>query len=181
MVKLNFLHNQWSDVNHIWRLWSLDDCLPSLCVWWPVAILFGCHGNINFLKKKEFFKWQLLQNHWNSRTFCTNVAWLKANPSSKKFAGLPLGLVAMATESSHRIIMGKWLNCTFSITSEMIWAIFGIYDHLMIVYLVYMFYDRWPLCLVATAVLNFEKGLFQMTTSKPLTQYNSNLVQKLHR
>ena len=51
MIKLHFLHNQWNDVNHIWQLWSLDDCLPSLYVWWPVAILFGCHGNIKFKKK----------------------------------------------------------------------------------------------------------------------------------
>ena len=48
MIKLHFLHNQLSDVNPIWQFWSLDDCLSSLCVWWPVAILFGCDGNIKF-------------------------------------------------------------------------------------------------------------------------------------
>ena len=54
MVKLHFLHYHWSDVNHIWQLWPLDDCLPSLCVLWPVMILFGCHGNIKF-KKNDLF------------------------------------------------------------------------------------------------------------------------------
>ena len=65
------------------------------------------------------------------------------------------------------------------LTSEVMWAIFGRYDHLMIVYSVYMFYDWWPFCLVAMATFNFEKGLFQMTTLKSLKQYDSNLVQKL--
>ena len=51
---------------------------------------------------------------------------------------------------------------------------------MMIVYPLYMFYDQWPFCLVATATFNFEKkGLFQVTTSKPLKQYDFNLVQKL--
>ena len=40
MVKLHLLHNQWSDVNHIWQLWSFDDCLPSLCVPQPMGIFF---------------------------------------------------------------------------------------------------------------------------------------------
>ena len=31
MVKLNFLPNACSDVNHIWKLWAFDDRLPSLC------------------------------------------------------------------------------------------------------------------------------------------------------
>ena len=44
--------------------------------------------------------------------------WVKAVQNSKSYGDLPLGLVAMATESSHRLIMGKWLNCIFSITSE---------------------------------------------------------------
>ena len=42
-----------------------------------------------------------------------------------------------------------------------------------------MFYDWWLFCLVATATFNFEKGLFQMTSSKPLKQYDSSLVQLL--
>ena len=54
MVKLHFLLNHWSDVNHNWQLWSLDDCLPNLCVLWPVKILFGCHGNIKFKNKMIF-------------------------------------------------------------------------------------------------------------------------------
>ena len=54
MVKLHFLHNQQSDMNHIWQLWSSDDCLPSLCVLWQVAILFDCQGNIN---PKKVNKW----------------------------------------------------------------------------------------------------------------------------
>ena len=51
MVKLHFLPNQWSDLSHIWQLWLFDDYLPSFYVLWPVAILFGCHGNIQFWKK----------------------------------------------------------------------------------------------------------------------------------
>ena len=42
MVKLHFLHNQWSDVNHIWQLRSCDDYVSSLWVLWTVPILFGC-------------------------------------------------------------------------------------------------------------------------------------------
>ena len=91
--------------------------------------------------------------------FCTNVAWLRTIPSSEKFCGLPLGLVAIATESSRRLIMGKWLNCTFSITIEVMWAIFGSYDHLMIVYPVHMFYDWWPFCLLPWQHSILKKGL----------------------
>ena len=40
------------------------------------------------------------------------------------------------------------------------WTMFGIYDHLMIVYSVYVFYDQWPFYLVAMATLNFKKGIF---------------------
>ena len=56
--------------------------------------------------------------------------------------------------------MGKGLNCIFSITSEVMSTIFRIYDQLMIVYPVYMFYDQWLFCLVAMATLNFKKGIF---------------------
>ena len=42
-----------------------------------------------------------------------------------------------------------------------------------------MLYERWPFCLVAIATFNFEEELFQITTLKPLKQYDSNLVQKL--
>ena len=49
-----------------------------------------------------------------------NVAWVRAIQNSQTFDGLPLGLVAMTTESSHRLIMGKWLTCTFSITNKVI-------------------------------------------------------------
>ena len=66
----------------------------------------------------------------------------------------------MATESSHRLKMGKWLNCIFSITSEVMCTIFGSYDNRMIVYPVYVFYDQWPFCLVAMTTLNFKKGIF---------------------
>ena len=54
MVELHFLHNHWNDVNHIWQLWSLDDCLSRLCVLWPEKILFGCHGNIKLKKKNKW-------------------------------------------------------------------------------------------------------------------------------
>ena len=42
--------------------------------------------------------------------------------------------------------------------NEVMWTIFGSYDHLMIVYLVYVFYDQWqwPFCLVA--IKNFNLG-----------------------
>ena len=86
-----------------------------------MAILFGCHGNIKFKKKRNIL------NDNSSKTaeavgllFGTNVAWQRTIHYSQKFGGLPLGLVAMATEISHRLIMEKWLNCTFSITSEVI-------------------------------------------------------------
>ena len=60
------------------------------------------------------------------------------------------------------------------------WAIFGIYDHLMIVYSDYVFYDQWPFCLVAMAILNFKKGIVLNDNSfKPLKQYGTNLVQML--
>ena len=36
-----------------------------------------------------------------------NVAWLGAFKSSENYGDLPLGLVTMVTESSHRLIMGK--------------------------------------------------------------------------
>ena len=52
---------------------------------------------------------------------------------------MPLGLVAMVKENSHRIIIGKGLNCIFSITSEVMRTVFGTYDHLMIVYSMYVF------------------------------------------
>ena len=65
---------------------------------------------------------------------------------------MPHGLVAMATESSHRLIMQKWLNCIFSITSE---VMFGCFDHLMIVYRLNVFYDQWPFRLVATIVMGY--------------------------
>ena len=70
-----------------------------------------------------------------------------------------IGLVVMATENSHRLIMGKWLNCFFSLTSKVMLATFGRYDHLMIVCPIYVFYDQWPFCLVAIAMktLNLKK------------------------
>ena len=36
----------------------------------------------------------------------------------KNYGFLPLGLVAMATENSHRLKMGIWLSCIFLITSK---------------------------------------------------------------
>ena len=82
-----------------------------------MAILLGFHGNINL--KKVFF------NDYSSKTteavgllFGTNVKWLRAVENSHKSANLPLGMVAMATENFHRLIMRKRLNCIFSITSE---------------------------------------------------------------
>ena len=76
-----------------------------------MAILFGCHGNIKF-KKRNFLNDNSKTTEAVGLQFGTNVE------NSEKFGSLPLGLVAMATESSRRLIMGKWLNCTFSITTE---------------------------------------------------------------
>ena len=39
-------------------------------------------------------------------------------------------------------------------------TIFGTYDHLIIIYSMYVFDDKWPFCLVAMATLNFKKGIF---------------------
>ena len=75
--------------------------------------------------------------------------------------------------------MGKWFNYIFFITSEAMWTIFGIYDNLMIVYPVYVFYDQRLFCLIAMATLNFQKDFLKTTPSKLLKQYDSNLVQKL--
>ena len=45
----------------------------------------------------------------------------------------------------------------------------GSYDHLMIVYPVYVFYDQWPFCLVAMATLNLKKkDIFLNNISKQL-------------
>ena len=53
--------------------------------------------------------------------------------------------------------MKKWLNSIFSITIEVVWTIFGSYDHQMIVYPIYVFYGQWQFCLVAMAILNLKK------------------------
>ena len=45
-------------------------------------------------------------------------------------------------------------------TTEVMWTIFGSYDHLMIIYPVYVFYDQQPFYLVAMATYNSEKGIF---------------------
>ena len=71
-----------------------------------------------------------------------------------------LGLVAMATESSHRLIMGKWLNCIFFITTEVMRTIFGSYDHLMIVYPICMF-DQQPFYLVSWQHSILNKKFFK--------------------
>ena len=49
--------------------------------------------------------------------FGKNVALVGGFKNSLNYGDLALGLVAMATESSHRLIMGKLLNCIFSITT----------------------------------------------------------------
>ena len=55
MVKWHFLRTQWSDVN-------LFGSYDHLMIVYLVAM-----ETLNF-KKKEFFKCQLLQNHWKSMT-----------------------------------------------------------------------------------------------------------------
>ena len=52
--------------------------------------------------------------------------------------------------------MEKRFDCIFSTTIEVMLTIFGSYDHLMIVYPVYVFYDQWPFCLVVMAKLKQE-------------------------
>ena len=49
------------------------------------------------------------------------------------------------------LLFGCYDNWKVCITHEVMWSIFGIYDCLMIVYPVYVFYDLWPFCLVAMA------------------------------
>ena len=48
------------------------------------------------------------------------------------------------------------------------WTVFGSYDHLMIVYPVYVFYDQWPFCLVAIATLNEKKNDNSSKTTESL-------------
>ena len=43
----------------------------------------------------------------------------------------------MTTERSHRLRMGKWLICVFSIIWKVMWTVFGSYDYVTIVYPVY--------------------------------------------
>ena len=147
-------------MSHIWQLWSSDDCLPTFCVLWPAAILFGCHGNITFWKRISLNDNSVKTTEAVWLWFGTNVAWVRASQNSQNYGDLLLGLVAMATESSHRLIMGKGLNCIISIAREVMQTIFGTYDHLMIVYSVCVFDDQWPFCLVAMATLNFKKRNF---------------------
>ena len=158
-----------------------------MIIWWLSTqfICFMTSGHVVWLPwqhsvlKKEFFKWQL-RNPWISMTLIWYKCCLdKGNPKQLKLWWSASWLVAMATENSHSLIMGTWLNCIFTITIEVMWTIFGSYDHLMIVYPVFVFDYQQPFCLVAMATFSFEKGFFQMTTSTPLKQYDSNLVQKL--
>ena len=88
--------------------------LSLYSIWWPEDILFGCHDNIKFKTKN---KCQLLRNHWSSRT----LIWYKC---------------CLAKENS------KWLKNIGGLSLDLV-AIFGSYDHLIIVYPVYIFYDRW--------------------------------------
>ena len=44
-----------------------------------------------------------------------NVAWIGGVNNSQNYGNLPVGFVAMATDSSLRLKIGKWLNCIFSI------------------------------------------------------------------
>ena len=70
---IDFLLNHWSDVSHFWQLWSVDDCLPSLYVFWQVAIfIFVAIATFSF-EKKDFFKWQFW-NHYSSIT----LTWYKS-------------------------------------------------------------------------------------------------------
>ena len=62
----------------------------------------------------------------------------------------------MATESSNRLIVLKWLNCIFFHNQwkdvNHIWQLWSFDD----VYPFYVIYDQWPFCLVAVAKL-FKK------------------------
>ena len=79
-----------------------------------------------------------------------NVAWTggfkkKKKKKKKNHGDLPLGLVAMATESSHRLKMGKRLNCIF--------------------YTVYVFNDQSPFLFGCLGITEFflkkKKELFK--------------------
>ena len=145
-------HNQW--ISEVIR--TIFVSYDYLIIVYPVCVFHDhwsfCLVAMATLKfKKVIFKWQP-QNNWSSMTFFgTNINWVRATENSKTFTNPPLGLVAMTTENSHWLIMRKWLNCIFSITSEVMWTIFGSYDHWMIVHPVYVFYNQRPFCMVARA------------------------------
>ena len=50
------------------------------------------------------------------------------------------------------------------------WTIFSIYDHKIIVYPVYVFYDQQPFCLVAMATVILKKKEFLNDTSFKTTE-----------
>ena len=66
--------------------------------------------------------------------------------------------------------MGKWLNCIFSITSEVMWTIFGSYDHWMIVYP--FFYVLW-----LVAILFGCHGNFKLKKNNFLDDISSKITE----
>ena len=94
--------------------------LAVMIIWWlSTQLCFMNSGHFVWLPwqhsilKNYFFKWQL-RNHWSSMALIWYKSCLsKGNSNSYNYGGLPLGLVAMVTESSHWLIMGKCLNCIF--------------------------------------------------------------------
>ena len=89
------------------------------------------------------------------KQYGANVAWIREFQNSYNYGDLLLDLVAMATESSHKLIVKKWLNCIFSIISEVMWIIFGSNDHMMIVYSLYVFYDQFFFLFGCQSNINF--------------------------
>ena len=69
--------------------------------------------------------------------------------------------------------MRKWLNCIFSLTIGVMWTIIGSYDHWMIVYPIYVFYDQWRFCLIAMATLNLNTKMIFLNDNSSKTTVSS--------
>ena len=101
MAKLHFLHNQWSDVIHIWQLQMYDHLkivyiiyvfYDKCFVWLP--------WNFKFKKRKS-----LQDNSFNSTEavwlhFCMTVAWVRAIQNGKNCGDLCIRFVGLATDGS---------------------------------------------------------------------------------
>ena len=131
----------------------ISEPFALLLYWWIKSYFFApnfeeVQGHIglglaiypSFCPSVNTFRWQLIQSHWSGLFLIRLECYVGKGILKKlKLWWSVSYLFAMTTESPHRLIVGKWLNCIFSITSEVMWTIFDSYDHLMIVYPVYVF------------------------------------------